>query len=220
MDAARKLYEDLRNVETDKDKTKEIEDELNIIIKNLPPEESKEFKRFVDNLDYFRRKYVLRSEVVESVLSIDTFDISEKKEKLALLFTYVGLVESLGNSYVDILLMLLVATGIDFHIECRHKTPRIKHAVHIRELEDELIPLGTRLNFLRENGLRVFASVVDNDLRNKIAHMDFTIRNNDVYVEDRPAISRASVEMHRLVYGCSVVGNVLLRWSKDKGVLS
>jgi hypothetical protein len=95
------------------------------------------------------------------------------------LFLYLGLVESLGNCYVDLLVMLLITNGRDFHIESRYSTPRIKHVISIDDLEKEKVPLTMKLNFLKDNGLENFADVVDSKLRNDITHLNFEIRKDD-----------------------------------------
>jgi hypothetical protein len=101
---------------------------------------------------------------------------NEIKSDLFYVFSYLGLVESLGNSIVDLLVLLLVANGRDFHIECLRTTPRIKHALTIEDLEKEKVPLTTKLNFMRDNNLRFIASLIDTDLRNTIAHLKFETR--------------------------------------------
>ena len=101
-------------------------------------------------------------------------------------FIYLGVVESLGNTIVDLVVMLLVANGRDFHIECQHTTPRIKHATAIRDLEKERVPLTTKLNFLRDNGLKTFSSLVDSNLRNIIAHLKFDIKDGRVFIKGKP----------------------------------
>jgi hypothetical protein len=101
---------------------------------------------------------------------------NEIKSDLFYVFSYIGLVESLGNSIVDLLVLLLVANGRDFHIECLRTTPRIKHALTIEDLEKEKVPLTTKLNFMRDNNLRFIASLIDTDLRNTIAHLKFETR--------------------------------------------
>jgi hypothetical protein len=100
-------------------------------------------------------------------------------------FSYLGIVESLGNAIVDLLVLLLVANGRDFYIECLHTSPRIKHVLKIEDLEEERVPLTTKLNFLRDNGLRFAASLIDTDLRNTIAHLKFETRDDKVYIRSK-----------------------------------
>lgn len=97
------------------------------------------------------------------------------------------MVESLGNTIVNLVVMLLVADGRDFHIECQHTTPRIKHAMTIKDLEIERVSLTTKLNFLRENGLKKFSSLVDTRLRNIIAHLKFDIKDGRVFIKGKHA---------------------------------
>ena len=120
------------------------------------------------------------------------------------LFTYMGLVESIGNTLVNIVVMVLVANGRDFHIECRYATPRIKHAISIKELEDERVPLTTKLNFLRDNGIKKLTAIIDSELRNEIAHLRFDFRKNRVVIKGKPASEIASAGTVRLIYGCMI----------------
>ena len=123
-------------------------------------------------------------------------------EDLMELFTYMGLVESMGNSIVNIVVMLLVANGRDFHIECRYTTPRIKHAVTIKDLEDERVPLATKLNFLRDNGITELTSIIDSELRNKIAHLGFDVTKDRIYIKGKPAYEVASDSTQKLLFAC------------------
>ena len=58
-------------------------------------------------------------------------------ESMNKLLVYLGLVESLGVTLVDVTLMLLIAGGKEVHT----RGPFAKHITVFRELEDEKIPL-------------------------------------------------------------------------------
>ena len=118
-------------------------------------------------------KRLKRAEELETYL---LFGITEPsrggvKDSIYPLFLYLGVVESLGNTISDILVMLLVANGQDFHIERRYGSPRVKHAVSIMDLEEERVPLAAKLDFMKENGIKTVASSIDTRLRNDIAHL-------------------------------------------------
>jgi hypothetical protein len=109
------------------------------------------------------------------------------KEEVQTLFAYLGLVESLGNAFIDLLVMLVVANGIDFHIESMYETPRTRHAYSIQDLEENRVPLGTKLNFLKDNGITEIAKSIDSSLRNDIAHLKFDVKGDEVYIRGRSA---------------------------------
>jgi hypothetical protein len=136
----------------------------------------------------FARAYSSFSKRVQRAATITlklTHDASKVHSNLYKTFSYLGFIESYGNTIVDLLVFLCVATGIDFHIECQHTTPRIKHAETIDDLENERVPLTTKINFLRDNGLIVFSSLIDTELRNTIAHMKFEIKGDEVFVKGK-----------------------------------
>lgn len=72
-----------------------------------------------------------------------------------------------------------MSSSSSVNIESRYDVPRIRHALSIEDFEREKISLGTKLAFLRQNGLKFFADVVDTDLRNSVAHLDFKIDELD-----------------------------------------
>jgi virulence-associated protein VapD len=136
---------------------------------------------------------------------------NEIKSDLFYVFSYLGLVESLGNSIVDLLVLLLVANGRDFHIECLRTTPRIKHALTIEDLEKEKVPLTTKLNFMRDNNLRFIASLIDTDLRNTIAHLKFETRDGKIYVKSKTGKSMRQLTRKELNYLLSKMLRGLLK---------
>lgn len=92
------------------------------------------------------------------------------------LFRYLGLIESIGTQFVDLLVLLLVANGYDFHVERQHGVPRIVHATSLEDLRDA--NLGPKVRFLKRCRLKKSSKIVDVDLRNSIAHLDFKINTN------------------------------------------
>ena len=136
------------------------------------------------------------------------------------LFLYLGLVESLGNTLADILVMLLIANEKDFHIECLHTVPRIKHAVSIKDLEKERVPLTMKLNFLRDNGLAEFASVVDSKLRNAIAHLDFEIRKDEIRIKGKKARILILLNLDMLLAALIKTTMLLEHFAQERGLAS
>lgn len=173
-------------------KEKLLEDED---LKWINEKVARELEPFLDGLRIksatykaFRRtfqKSLPRIERARGIAMKLNADFKKVKSELYATFSYLGFVESLGNTTVDLVVLLLIANGIDFHIECRHRTPRIIHATKVEDLERERVPLTTKLSFLRDNGLEVFASLIDTELRNKIAHMKFEVRGDRIFVDNK-----------------------------------
>lgn len=90
------------------------------------------FKKAI--LDFKER--IIRAAELTMWLNRDSSKIPSETYKT---FAYLRLVESLGNTTVDLVVMLFVVNGRDFHIECQHTIPRIKHAVSIKDLEKERV---------------------------------------------------------------------------------
>jgi hypothetical protein len=164
----------------------EIKSELEPFLNKIlitPQEDLREFKK-----DYMRfANHCLDSLRILSLFTIET-DVkalpTSIKEQIFLLYQYLGMVESLGNCIVDILVMLLVANKRDFHIESM-QTPRIRHVYSLDDLEKAKVPLTMKLNFLRDNGIKTYPSIIDSKLRNDIAHFNFKIENNKVAIRGK-----------------------------------
>lgn len=110
--------------------------------------------------------------------------LTSVKEQIFLLYKYLGMVEGLGNCIVDMLIMLLVVNGKDFHIESTH-APRIRHVYSLNDLEEAYVPLKFKLLFLKHYGIKTYPSIIDNDLRNEIAHLNFKIEKNKVIIRGK-----------------------------------
>jgi len=114
-------------------------------------------------------------------------------------FLYLGVVEITGNYLVDFVITLLIANGHDFHIESTYRTPRIKHVVYLKELEEERVPLATKLNFIEDCGITIFRSIINTRLRNDIAHMNFEIKEDMVYIRGKPAIEMINSSIFKML---------------------
>jgi hypothetical protein len=131
------------------------------------------------------------------------------KDSIQLMFSYLGLVESLGTALVDILIILLVANGIDFHVERSSRFPRIKHALMMKDLEDEYTPLKTKLNFLKENGIVTLPAIIDTETRNSIAHMNFEVKGNQVLTKGKPIEEKLLESERKLLHASNTITNLL-----------
>lgn len=183
--------------------------------------QSRNFKLFKEAYIHFEKKRESKMKILGTLFpTFPSPDISlhNIKDVVYMLFIYLGLIESLGNSTVDILVMLLVANGRDFHIECRYTTPRIKHAVSMEDLEKERVPLTTKLNFLEANGIKKLTKIIDSELRNAIAHLKFEIRKNEIYVKGKPAPSIVIASMIEMNMGIKVVETLMNQLAEERGL--
>ena len=168
------------------------EKELKLLIQKV----LSELKPFVDrvrtreaDVQLFKQAYLDHMKMTRRSSIIAEFITREREEPtkrpsvrdvIYEIFCYLGLVESLGNSCVNIITMLLIANSRDFHIERMYGTPRIKHVVSLRDLEEERVPLTIKLNFLTQKGIRHFTEVIDTELRNAIAHLRFDVKEDKI----------------------------------------
>jgi hypothetical protein len=131
------------------------------------------------------------------------------KDSIQWMFSYLGLVEILGTALADILIMLLVANGIDFHIDSSWKSPNIKHALTLKDLEGKYVPLGLKLSFLRENGILTLCSIIDTKTRNQIAHMKFQVKDRQVLIEGKPVEQSLLAMSTELLHASKVITDLL-----------
>jgi hypothetical protein len=167
----------------------------------------------------FKRRTAHENIIVKHMAERLFEDGDEVKDDLRAIFVYLGLVETYGSTLADVAVLLLVAKGIDFHIESWRGTPRTKHARSIKDLEYERVSLATKLNFMRENGLKELASVVDTELRNDIAHMRLEIRNNRVLVKGKSASELAMRNTIRINHAISTTSILLERLARKRGLV-
>jgi hypothetical protein len=181
---------------------------------------SRNFKLFEEAYTYFSGKYDKKLNLFLSMFFEEEDYSNTVTYSLYLLFLYLGAIESVGNTIVDMLIMLLIANGRDFHIECRSfRTPRIRHVCSIREdLEKERVPLGTKLSFLSENGIKTVTSIIDTKLRNAVAHLKFEIKDEKVYVNRKLAADLTYVALKRLLMVTQIVNMVLGKLAEEKGI--
>lgn len=103
-----------------------------------------------------------------------------KQKSMSKMLAYLGLVESLGVTLMDMILMVLIINGKEVHT----RGPRIRHVRFFKELGE--LGLEYKLEFLETEGFEVFKSFINKDVRNHIGHLKFTIENNgDIRKKDR-----------------------------------
>lgn len=164
---------------------KKIKSELDRLINGFCSlgKNDRKYIQFKQSLDDWNKRFAKNIQTIGIVESIQKLTIplmkketSEGDRRLLTvigLFRYLGLIESFGAQLVDLLILLLVANGYDFHVEQRHAVPRIIHATSLKDLRDAF--LGPKIQFLKKCKLEKTAKVIDVDLRNSIAHLDFEI---------------------------------------------
>jgi hypothetical protein len=114
------------------------------------------------------------SEALKDMKSRDALDVLPPKAKaLSKLFAYLGLVESLGVTLMDMALTLLIVNGREMHVR---KEGGIMHVSTLKDLHK--LDLIYKLGFLKANKLQFVAGVVNRQLRNDIAHLKFRIEEN------------------------------------------
>lgn len=113
------------------------------------------------NLQYLKTSGVLRS-------------LPPKSKPMIKMLVYLGLVESLGTTFIDMALMLLIANGKEMHT----RGPYINHVMSLKELRK--LDLAYKLHFLKRHGLPLFLEIVNRQLRNDIAHLKFKIDDKGV----------------------------------------
>jgi len=144
----------------------------------------------------------------------------QAKEEIHWLFVYLGLVESLGNSIVDMIVILLVANGRDLHIESLRRVPRIRHVTSIKDLEDERVSLGIKLRFLDDNGIKKLASIIDSKLRNTIAHLNFDVKEDEIYIRGKPTKQVIGISLRKLMWALKTATGLIMNLATDKGITS
>jgi len=98
--------------------------------------------------------------------------LQPKTRSMAKMLTYLGLVESLGVTFMDMALMLLIFNGKEMHT----RGPYTKHVTSLAELQK--IDLAYKQEFLKSHELHLFTELVNRNLRNEIAHLKFRIQED------------------------------------------
>jgi hypothetical protein len=190
-------------------KTKERIDRLSMVLNvhgdvaNIYPSRYAQFEEMFP--DAFRKLNESReiSSILRAVKSQVDYENARVKSMNQML-GYLGLVESLGVSFADIILMLAIASGNDLHTRGSYT----KHVSSFKELED--LDLNQKLDFLvKVLGLRIFETMIDRSVRNIIAHLKFKIEsdgkiidrgNNQVLIEEKIRGFWKSVDILELAF--------------------
>lgn len=88
------------------------------------------------------------------------------------MFAYLGLIETVGRCLVDIVVLILVANGEIFEYKSHGKD---KIVTCWKDIQKNKISLYEELRFLDEHDIIAFRYLLDNHLRNDIAHINFRV---------------------------------------------
>jgi hypothetical protein len=129
------------------------------------------------------------------ILNLEKTYISPKQKALLDLFGYLAFGEGIFSELVQILTWLLVLNGHDLY------DPRKMKFANSYE-QTKTIDLYVKLQFLEKHGYKELADSFDRDLRNCIAHLDFTLdENGNVYRRENAKkstnIKRLSIDVDK-----------------------
>ncbi len=164
---------------------KEVKQQLWSLFKNLydgSPMQSalaKNWNKIVTELDKFHPTTDLFRISIEKVTNLAKKSENPKEYKktviLLYVFTYLSLVETIGNNLVNLALLLLIAEGHDIHLAPDKQHSYVRHVATFEELDSPTISLAIKLDMLNSLGYPVFSKWINRELRNRIAHLDFEI---------------------------------------------
>ena len=141
--------------------------------KNIPKFEEKN-KKMVQSMEQLSGFIMAMRKSLPSLSEVER-KLQFKSAEFLAAIVYLVSVEVIGNAFVDRALLLLIASGCDLHLEPDFEHRYVRHATSLEDLESPSLSLSTKLDFLECNGLPFFSKWIDRTLRNKIAHLDFTI---------------------------------------------
>jgi len=115
------------------------------------------------------------SRILRDIKTRDEFNcFRPESQSMIKMLVYLGLVESVGVTLMDIILLMLVANGKEIHT-------RGAHAKHVETFEDleSIWDLDYKLSFLDSVEISIFREkIINKDLRDKIAHLRFKIQDD------------------------------------------
>ena len=159
---------------------------------------------FEENLVEFNAKWQEAERISQILKDLKNVTYpSQELKSMSKMLGYLGPVESLGVTLVDMLLLILIANEYEVHTQ----GPYSKHVTSFEELAD--IDLEFKLKFLKDNGINIAERIVDRELRNIIAHLKFRILengdvrdrgNNRVLVDEKISRFWHAVDTLKLVF--------------------
>lgn len=156
---------------------------------------------FVRNCKDFYDKWQ-EAEKISEILRVLKSEITyhdKKVESMSKMLAYLGLVESLGVTLMDMVLILLIANGREVHIT----RGRVKHVTSFEELKE--IDLGYKLDFLKDEGLEIFRWFMNQEVRNIVAHLKFIIDNDGSVRKRDGTLVDIDIEISRFWDGIDIL---------------
>ena len=150
---------------------KELDPLITKILK-VTDKRSPEYLQLKLNAKEWSNLFFRALEIGGKVSSLQTLWLVTKEPQLLAtlkLFHYLGHVESVGATIVDMVVLLLIANGHAFHI---HR-PHMMHAKTFADIQN--VRMFDKLIFLEHSGLETIPQIVDRKLRNDIAHLKFDV---------------------------------------------
>ncbi|MGA3060321.1 MAG: hypothetical protein ABSD92_08125 [Candidatus Bathyarchaeia archaeon] len=99
---------------------------------------------------------------------------TEKHKSIGKMLWFMGLVESLGNTLTDMVLILFIANGKAVHT----RLPYVRHVKSFLELTQ--LDLDYKLNILKEENVSLISKILNLELRNIIADLKFSVDENGI----------------------------------------
>jgi hypothetical protein len=142
------------------------------------------------------------------------------KDKLQWILWYLCVLEGINHTVVNVLIVLINVSKIKVksaNPEDNYFTKQIMNASSLDDLKRGFIPLRVKLSFLRANGLKEVASVIDAKFRNDVAHFNFDIHGDEIVVGDKKITPLIVENVHNLLRLLAVVSELLKKLAIEKG---
>lgn len=132
------------------------------------------YQRFENNCVFFHKKWLEGVDVANILrgLKIEVAYPTARHQAMSKMLAFMGLVESLGVTMADMLLILLIANGKEVHVRDRY----VRHVKTFDELTQ--IDWEYKRFFLVNEGFEIIKPILNLDKRDKIAHLHFKIAEN------------------------------------------
>jgi len=158
-----------------------------------------------------RMSGILRNLKTEQIVG----QLPPESSSMIKMLVYLGLVESLGVTLADIVLMLLIANGEDVHT----RGPFTRHIKSFKELGE--VELGYKLELLEQANLGIFQKILGREIRNNVAHLKFRIGEdgsiqgmggNPINIDD--ALHKFWISVYRIMMILEEIG--FMKWIRSK----
>lgn len=169
-------------------------------------------------IDYFdRHKHYgkLSRHVAKDILRMT----GTAKDKLQWILWYLCVLEGINHTVVNVLIILINATETKIetgNLGSNYFTKQIVNARSLDDLEKSFFPLSGKLSFLRANGLKEVASIIDTEFRNDVAHFNFDIQDGEIVIGDKKIMPLIAENVHKLFGLLFAVSEYLKKLAREK----